>query len=148
MANGGIASIPYGGIFSPNQPILRPSPDDKVRDRISKFVLDPLLRIRTGVEVPRSAARNVLGAVPKFLNTPVEDLDSLDVGSLFSTSAQAAPTQAAPTQATPTQATPAQAAPAQAAPAPKAPTSEPPETVDPLTTRLSEQERSLVAPEY
>ena len=123
MANGGIASIPYGGIFSPNQPILRPSPDDKVRDRISKFVLDPLLRIRTGVEVPRSAARNVLGAVPKFLNTPVEDLDSLDVGSLFSTSAQAAP-------------------------APKAPTSEPPETVDPLTTRLSEQERSLVAPEY
>ena len=128
MANGGIASIPYGGIFSPNQPILRPSPDDKVRDRISKFVLDPLLRIRTGVEVPRSAARNVLGAVPKFLNTPVEDLDSLDVGSLFSTSAQAAP--------------------AQAAPAPKAPTSEPPETVDPLTTRLSEQERSLVAPEY
>ena len=153
MANGGIASIPYGGIFSPNQPILRPSPDDKVRDRISKFVLDPLLRIRTGVEVPRSAARNVLGAVPKFLNTPVEDLDSLDVGSLFSTSAQAAPTQATPTQATPTQATPtqatpAQAAPAQAAPAPKAPTSEPPETVDPLTTRLSEQERSLVAPEY
>ena len=148
MANGGIASIPYGGIFSPNQPILRPSPDDKVRDRISKFVLDPLLRIRTGVEVPRSAARNVLGAVPKFLTTPVEDLDSLDVGSLFSTSAQAAPTQATPTQATPTQATPAQAAPAQAAPAPKAPTSEPPETVDPLTTRLSEQERSLVAPEY
>ena len=143
MANGGIASIPYGGIFSPNQPILRPSPDDKVRDRISKFVLDPLLRIRTGVEVPRSAARNVLGAVPKFLTTPVEDLDSLDVGSLFSTSAQAAPTQATPTQATPTQ-----AAPAQAAPAPKAPTSEPPETVDPLTTRLSEQERSLVAPEY
>ena len=133
MANGGIASIPYSGLFSLNQPILGPSPDDTVGGRISKFVLDPLVRLGTGLEVPRSAARNVIGAVPKFLNTPVEDLDSLEVGSLFSTSAQA---------------TPAQATPAPTTPAPTTPASEPSETIDPLTTRLSDQERSLVAPEY
>ena len=142
MANGGIASVPYGGIFSPNQPILGPSPDDTVGGRISKFVVDPLLRLRTGIEVPRSAARNVLGAVPKFLNTPVEDLGSLDVGSLFSTSAQAAPTQATPASTTPASTTPASTTPA------PTPASEPSETIDPLTTRLSDQERSLVAPEY
>ena len=150
MANGGIASIPYGGVFSPNQPILGPSPDDTVGGRISKFVVDPLLRLRTGVEVPRSAARNVLGAVPRFLNTPVEDLGSLDVGSLFSTSAQAAPTQAAPTQATPAP-EPAPELEPEPAPAPTTPaptTPAPSETVDPLTARLSDQERSLVAPEY
>ena len=143
MANGGIASIPYSGLFSPNQPILSPSPDDTVGGRISKVVVDPLVRLRTAVEVPRSAARNVLGAVPKFLSTPVEDLDSLDVGSLFNTSAQAAqaPTTSAPTTSAPTTSAPTTSA-------PKAPTSEPSETVDPLTARLNDQERSLVAPEY